>query len=87
MSSQQQKVMVPPINQIFKFLQQNSKVSIWLYQNRKVRITGIVRGFDEFMNLVLDNAVQINVSEPKDEREIGMMLIKGDTISLISCIS
>lgn len=77
------KVMVPPINQLFKLLQANSKVSVWLFDKKNERITGTLKGFDEFMNVVLEDAVQISDDE---KRDIGTIMLKGDTISLISQI-
>merc|ERR1711939_1135583 len=44
------KVLLPPINFIFKLLQQHSTVQIWLYEQLGIRIEGKIRGFDEFMN-------------------------------------
>jgi small nuclear ribonucleoprotein E len=40
MSGRQQRVMVQPINIIFKNLQQKTKVVIWLYDNIDMRIEG-----------------------------------------------
>ncbi len=53
------KVLLPPINFIFKLLQQRTTVQIWLYEQLGVRIEGKIRGFDEFMNLVIDEAVEV----------------------------
>jgi small nuclear ribonucleoprotein E len=70
------KVLLPPINFIFKLLQQHSTVQIWLYEQLAIRIEGRIRvsglgmgrycavlifmqGFDEFMNLVIDDAVEV----------------------------
>jgi small nuclear ribonucleoprotein E len=71
------KVLLPPINFIFKLLQQRSIVQIWLYEQLAIRIEGRIRvqdvhsrrfctftnnsrqGFDEFMNLVIDDAVEV----------------------------
>lgn len=78
------KVMVPPINQLFKLLQLNSNVSVWLMEKKQERITGILKGFDEFMNIVLENAIQI--VDDDEKRSIGTIMLKGDTISLISQI-
>lgn len=70
-------MLLPPINFIFKLLQQHSTVQIWLYEQVRlslrefchvcqagkliqgvmvqlgIRIEGKIRGFDEFMNLVV----------------------------------
>ena len=35
-----QKVMVQPINLIFRFLQNRTRVSVWLYENVNTRIEG-----------------------------------------------
>lgn len=35
-----QKVMVQPINLIFRYLQNRSKVQVWLYENTSLRIEG-----------------------------------------------
>jgi small nuclear ribonucleoprotein E len=75
------KVLVPPINFIFKLLQQHSTVQIWLYEQLGIRIEGKLRGFDEFMNLVVDEAVEVKQptkDEPEPEnlrRKLGMSSI------------
>lgn len=38
--SSKQKVMVQPINVIFRYLQQQTRVSLWLYDNEELRIEG-----------------------------------------------
>ena len=37
------KVLLPPINFIFKLLQQRSTVQIWLYEQLAIRIEGKIR--------------------------------------------
>ena len=70
-------MLLPPINFIFKLLQQHSTVQIWLQEQTGIRIEGKIRGFDEFMNLVIDEAVEVkqpgkNGEEPEDaRRELG----------------
>ena len=71
------KVLLPPINFIFKLLQQHATVQIWLYEQLGIRIEGKIRGFDEFMNLVIDDAVEVKQAtkenpEPENaRRELG----------------
>lgn len=77
--------MLPPINLIFKFLQQQSLVTIWLFEQNQLRIQGKVRGFDEFMNIVIDDAVEVSTKDGAKE-ELGRILLKGDSISLISSL-
>lgn len=48
-------------------------MQIWLYEQLGIRIEGKIRGFDEFMNLVIDDAVEVKQPtkeepEPKDGR-------------------
>jgi len=56
-----QKVMVQPINLIFRYLQNRSRVQVWLYENVKIRMEGVIVGFDEYMNLVLDDSCEVNM--------------------------
>jgi len=83
MSGRQQRVMVQPINVIFKNLQQKTKVVIWLYDNTEMRIEGRIIGFDEFMNIVIDDAAEVYVKDAKPRRDLGRIMLKGDNITLI----
>eukprot|EP00842_Homolaphlyctis_polyrhiza_P000800 jgi/Hompol1/1720/HPOL_000259-RA len=82
MSSKLQKVMVQPINLIFKFLQQKSRVQVWLFEQTEIRIEGQIIGFDEFMNLVMDNAEELTVKTGA-RKQVGRILLKGDNITLM----
>ncbi len=62
--------------------QNNTRVTIWLYEDTKMRIEGQIIGFDEYMNLTLDNAVEIDVRSGA-RVDIGRILLKGDTVTLI----
>lgn len=77
-----QKVMVQPINLIFRYLQNKSRVQVWLYGRGKMRIEGVIIGFDEFMNLVMDDAEEVLVKE-QSRKSIGRLLLRGDNITLI----
>ena len=98
------KVLLPPINFIFKLLQQRSTVSIWLYEQLAIRIEGKIRvsnvslsngilliylrqGFDEFMNLVIDDAVevkQVTKADPEEKRrELGIILLQPCSSALL----
>lgn len=72
--------MVQPINLIFRYLQNRSRIIVWLTENNKLRFEGIVIGFDEFMNLVLDDAYELTGTKRK---AIGKILLKGENIVLI----
>ncbi|AMD22514.1 HHL256Cp [Eremothecium sinecaudum] len=90
MSTKQQKTMMPPINCIYNYLQQQTTVTFWLYQQTQMRIKGKINGFDEFMNVVIDDALQIPVDEksgnelPEKAVKLGRILLKGDNITLIT---
>ena len=80
-----QKVMVQPINLIFRYLQNRTRVSVWLYENVNTRIEGHIVGFDEYMNLVLEDAAEIHTKR-HTKKEVGRIMLKGDNITLIqSC--
>ncbi|CAI0645749.1 Small nuclear ribonucleoprotein E [Colletotrichum sp. SAR11_59] len=85
------RVLLPPINFIFRLLQQHTTVQIWLYEQLSIRIEGKIRGFDEFMNLVIDDAVevkQVTKTNPEESRRpLGQILLKGDNVSLIQSVS
>jgi small nuclear ribonucleoprotein E len=78
-----QKVMVQPINLIFRYLQNRSRVSVWIFENINLRIEGAIIGFDEYMNLVLDDAEEYNVKIPNKRKNLGRIMLKGDNITLI----
>ena len=47
-----------------------------------MRIEGELCGFDEFMNIVLDNSEEIYLKE-NVRKKLGRILLKGDNIALI----
>ena len=73
-------------------------MSVWLYENVNTRIEGhivgkvdvdikvdadqAVVGFDEYMNLVLDEATEVHTKR-KTEKKLGRIMLKGDNITLI----
>ncbi|KAJ1995754.1 hypothetical protein EDC05_000688 [Coemansia umbellata] len=77
-----QKVMVNPINVIFKFLQTKARVRVWLYEQKNLRLEGQILGFDEFMNVVLGDTEEIHTKKGT-RRPLGRVMLKGDNITLI----
>lgn len=77
--------MVQPINLIFRYLQNRLRVSVWLYENINLRIEGIIVGFDEYMNLVLDEASEFS-TRTNVRRNLGRIMLKGDNVTLIQSI-
>jgi|EP00544_Gedaniella_sp_CCMP2646_P008981 small nuclear ribonucleoprotein E len=74
------KVMTLPINVIFGHLQKKNRVLIWLHEDTKTQIEGQIIGFDEYMNMTLDDAVEVT---GKERNDIGRILLKGDAITLL----
>lgn len=66
--------MIPPINLLFKFLQEQVPVQVWLYEQVDSRLEGTIKGFDEFMNLVLDDTVEVNYKK-NTRRELGKSIL------------
>ncbi|OAO12275.1 small nuclear ribonucleoprotein E [Blastocystis sp. ATCC 50177/Nand II] len=86
MPSQNNKVLSQPIDVIFRFLQSKTRVQIWLYDQSNTRIEGQIAGFDEYMNIVLDNASEVNI-KMKTRTNLGRILLKGDNVTLIQEIN
>ncbi|KAJ2724943.1 hypothetical protein GGI07_001605 [Coemansia sp. Benny D115] len=82
MSTRVQKVMVNPINVIFKYLQTKERIQIWLYDQANTRLEGQILGFDEFMNVVIGEAEEIHIKK-KTRKQLGRIMLKGDNITLI----
>ncbi|KAL1932050.1 hypothetical protein VTP01DRAFT_9106 [Rhizomucor pusillus] len=60
----------------------DKRLSLQLNGNRKV--TGVLRGYDPFMNIVLDETVEeVSASEKKN---IGMVVIRGNSISIMEAL-
>lgn len=76
-------VMVQPINLIFRYLQNRSRVCVWIFENINLRIEGAIVGFDEYMNLVLDDAEEYNIKTSTKRKTLGRIMLKGDNICLI----
>lgn len=53
-----------------------------MYEDTKTQLEGQIIGFDEYMNMVLDNAVEIG-GRKGGRVEVGRILLKGDAITLI----
>lgn len=51
----------PPLVRRCRFLQSKQRIIVWLYDQPDVRVEGRIIGFDEYMNLVLDEAEELSV--------------------------
>ena len=56
------------------------RVSLKLNANRKV--VGVLRGFDQFMNIVLEDAEEVG----EERTRIGMIVIRGSSILQMECL-
>lgn len=77
-----QKVLTQPINVMFRFVQEQAVIQVWLHENKNLRMEGVLIGFDQFMNLVLDSADELDLKS-KTRRPVGRVMLKGDSIALI----
>eukprot|EP01018_Ginkgo_biloba_P016687 Gb_00157 [translate_table: standard] len=57
-------------------------LSLWCFTVYGV-VVGTLRGFDQFMNLVLDGTVEVNGNE---RNEIGMVVIRGNSVVMIEAL-
>ena len=51
-----------------------------MHEDTKTQIEGQIVGFDEYMNMTLDDAVEVTGEKRMD---VGRILLKGDTITLL----
>ena len=65
-----------------QYIQSKSRVKIWLYEDTRMALEGQIIGFDEYMNMTLDDAVELDTKTGK-RRDIGRILLKGDNITVI----
>mmetsp|Transcript_35548 Transcript_35548/g.42440 ORF Transcript_35548/g.42440 Transcript_35548/m.42440 type:complete len:96 (+) Transcript_35548:143-430(+) len=76
------KVTTQPINVIFSHLTNQTRVKIWLYEDTRMTLEGTILGFDEYMNMTLDDAVECDTKKGR-RTDVGRILLKGDAITLI----
>ena len=67
-------------------LANRSQIQVWLYEQVNMRIEGCIIGFDEYMNLVLDDAEEIH-SKTKSRKQLGRIMLKGENITLLQSVS
>ena len=65
---------------VFRYM--DKRLAIKLNGNRTVN--GTLRGFDQFMNLVLDETVE--VASASESNNIGMVVIRGNSIVMIEAL-
>ncbi|CDJ57736.1 small nuclear ribonucleoprotein E/G, putative [Eimeria maxima] len=54
------------------------------------RVVGVMRGYDTFMNIVLDNALELRgrkgINKQIERNELGMVVIRGNSILDWECL-
>ena len=71
-----------PSSSPFSYSQQKKRVKIWLYEDTRLAIEGQIIGFDEYMNMTLDEAAEVDTKTGK-KVDVGRILLKGDAITLL----
>jgi small nuclear ribonucleoprotein E len=63
-------------------------VQVWLYSQPELKFEGKIIGFDEYMNLVLEECEEINSKKknPPERSYLGRIMLKGDNVSLIRAV-
>ena len=61
----------------------DKKVDLKLNGNRSV--SGVLRGFDQFMNIVLDETLEETTEG--DKNELGMVVIRGNSVMNVEVMS
>lgn len=56
---------------------------IKIQMNNKRSVSGILKGYDAFMNLVLDDAIE-ETSQVKPS--IGLVVVRGNSIQIVECL-
>ncbi|MFX1450618.1 MAG: LSM domain-containing protein [Promethearchaeota archaeon] len=69
-----------PLDLLSKSLDQ--RVLIKLKGGRELR--GKLRGFDQHMNLVLENAEEVIYSDEENIKNLGTIIVRGDNVIIIS---
>jgi small nuclear ribonucleoprotein E len=70
------------VTQMCRFMERRAKVEIWTNDDPNLRFQGVISGLDEWMNLVLDQVVEVNIKK-KTQVRLGRIMLRGDNICLI----
>ena len=54
-----------------------------MYEDTTMRIEGRIIGFDEYMNMTLDDAEEVYLKKAKERKSLGRILLKGDCVTLL----
>ena len=79
------KLLIKPSNVIHRLVQNAEKVCVWLTNDNHCNIQGTIIGYDEFMNLVIENAVEVEL-KTNTSNPLGRILLKGENVGLIHVV-
>ena len=76
------KQMISPANLVYQFMKDKQRVCVWLVHNAQIKIEGNLLGYDEFMNVVLGDAMEINTKR-EEVTALGKILLRSDNVGVI----
>ena len=79
---QPERKSINTVTQICRFMDRKAKVEIWLNDNTDLRFQGVISGLDEWMNLMLDQVVELNV-KTQTQTKLGRIMLRGENICMI----
>ena len=80
-----QRTIIKPVNYLFQLFKSKTKVEIWLFEDDETVFQGIIYGFDEYMNMVLFEAEEINKKKGTKINH-GKIMLKSDNITLVRAV-
>lgn len=69
-----------PAAELKKFMEKRLEIRL----NAGRTVVGVLRGYDQFMNIVLDNTIEL--VSPTEKNEIGMVMIRGNSVVMWECV-
>jgi small nuclear ribonucleoprotein E len=67
---------------LFRLFHTKTRVQVWLFEQGDLRFEGLIIGFDEYMNLVMEECEELSVKKGT-RTYLGRIMLKGDNVSLI----
>ena len=72
-------------NFLFDLYKAKSRVQIWLFENSEIRYEAQILGFDEYMNMVLEDCEEVNYKK-ETRNYLGRIMLKGDNVTLVRSV-
>ena len=69
-----QRMITRPINYLFDLYQTKTRIQIWIFDNKDILFEGKILGFDEYMNMVLDECEEVN-DKKKTRNYLGRLML------------